>query len=437
MNDKLSNYFQNFNERLTDDLGSTFDYAKLIAYSKRKKDLLVIDSDAMDFPWLGELEEIVNKIKEIVNNVNSKIDPETPIANTEFETFEDRYIVFLIDQIASLLAVAGANLSSSTKNLRDFYIGGYIPITEARRLNTVNVLTSNNALFLKEERKIIELREAIGELITTNYYIKHKENIHFDEECVCINDVLANKPLYSECYDYYKTLKELRSIHYDLPKPVRGIDYQNYVFIALILALNERGFVLSGNSPEFDNKDYLLRIKNLKLARNNIILSISTDSDDHIDLVFEDNNSNFRKSKRTSKVSLDLYPYLNKELPSKEEASSYFRKKVKSRFDSGYQNAFVITAIEDVQDDHTIISSPLGNPLDANLSNMIEACLIYFPADTFTYSHFCPICGGIASEEDEEGNLRCSVCDSLYTLLTNKDQKEIIWVKRLNNLEGK
>lgn len=437
MNDKLSTYFQNFNERLTDDLGSTFDYAKLIAYSKRKKDLLVIDSDAIDFPWLSDLEVIVEKIKEIVNNVNPKIDPELPIANTEYETFEDRYIVFLIDQIATLLAVAGANLSSSTKNLRDFYIGGYVPFTEARRLNTVNVLTSNKALFLKEEQKIIALKDTFGKLMTTNYYIKHKENVRFDEECVCINDALANKPLYSECYDYYKVLKGLMSVHYDLPKPVRGIDYQNYVFVALILALNERGFVLSGNSPEFDNKDYLLRIKNLKLARNNIILTISTDSDDHIDLVFEDNNSNFRKSKRTSKVSLDLYPYLNTELPSREEATSYFRKKVKSRFDNGYQNAFVITAIEDVQSDHTIIASPLGNPLDANLSNMIEACLIYFPADTFTYSHFCPICGGVVSEEDEDGNLRCSVCDSLYTVLTNKDQKEIIWVKRLNNLEGK
>lgn len=437
MNDKLANYFQNFNERLTDDLGSTFDYAKLIAYSKRKRDALVIDSEAVDFPWLGEVEEIIGKIKSIVDNVNPKIDPEAEFEDNEFDTFEDRYIVFLIDQISSLLAVTSANLSSSAKNLREFYIGGRIPLTEARRLNSIKVLTSNNALFLKEERKIIELKDVIGQLMTTNYYIKHKENIKFDDECVCINSVLANEPLYSECYDYYKKLKELLSVHYDLPKPVRGIDYQNYVFVALMLAFEEKGFSLSGDSPEFDNKDYILIVKNLKLARNNIVVTISTDSEDHIDLVFEDTSSNFRKSKRTSRVSLDLFPYLDTVLPSREEATSYFAKKVNARVNKGYDNAFVITAIEGIQNDHIIIASPLDNPLDANLSNMIEACLISFPIDSFTYSHFCPICGGSANEEDEDGNLTCSVCNSLYTFLTNKDQKEIVWVKRLKNLEGK
>ena len=437
MNEKLANYFQNFNERLTDDLGSTFDYAKLIAYSKRKRNALTIDSEAVDFPWLPELEEIIEKIKTIVGNVDPKINPEVKFADSELDTFEDRYIVFLIDQISSLLAVTSANLSTSAKNLREFYIGGYIPLTEVRKLNTVNVLTSNNALFLKEERKIIELKDEIGKLMTTNYYVKHKENVHFDNECVCINSVLASEPLYSECYDYYKTLKELLSVHYDLPKPVRGIDYQNYVFINLVLAFDERGFSLSGDSPIFDNKDYLLRIKNLKLVRNNIHVSIETNSEDHIDLVFEDTGSNFRKSKRTSRVSLDLFPYLNTELPSREEATTYFRKKVNARFSKGYDNGYVITAIEGVQNDHVIISSPLDNPLDANLSNMIEACLINFPVDSFTYSHFCPVCGGNVNPEDEQGNIRCSVCDSLYTFLTNKDQKEIVWVKRLMNLEGK
>ena len=435
MNDQLANYFKSFNEQLTDDLGSRFDYGKLLAYGKKHKAAIVLADDTLNLPWLDEVEDIVEKIKTIVNNVNPNIDPEVEFENSKYDTFEDRYIVFLIDQLAKLLAVTSSRLASSTRKLSDYYINHRIPLGEMRKLNGIGILNSRNSLFLKEERKLVTMREILGRLMDTNYYINLKKSVRFDEECVCINSVLANDPLYGDCYDFYKRLRELLSEHYDLPEPVRNIDYQNFAFLSLILAFDERGFTLSGTSPEFDNKDYLLRIKNLKLARKNISVLISADSDDHIDLLFEDNNEYKNKNKKQSKVSLDLYPSLDKQVPSVEEAYGYFRRKVESRCKRGYDNAFVITSLLGCQNDNVIVSSPYGESLDANLSNMIESCLVNFPGDSFTYSHFCPICGGPVNQKGDD--YLCSVCGSKYMVLSDKDKKETIWVKRLKNLEGK
>ena len=436
MNNQLAIYFKSFNEQLTDDLGSRFDYAKLLSYGKKYKKVLAVKEDALDLSWIDEIEEIMEKIKAIVNNVNPNIDPEATFKLSEFDTFEDRYIVFLIDKISDLLAVTSSNIAGSTRKLSDYFINRRIHLNEMKLLNGVEVLNNNTSLSAKEQRKLVQVRETIGRLMDTNYYIKHKECSLFDDECVCVNSVLASEPLYNECYEFYDRLKELSSLEYNLPDPIRNIDYQNYAFLALLLAFDERGFVLSGTSPEFDNKDYLLRIKNLKLARKNITVTISADSDDHIDLLFEDNAEYKQKGKIQSKVSIDLYSSLNKELPTVDEARLYFTRKAESRCRRGYDNAFVITTILGAQNDNVIVSSPIGESFDANLGNMIESCLVNFPADNYIYSRTCPICGGHA-ESKGESNYVCSICNSKYMLLSDKDKKEIVWVKRLKNLEGK
>lgn len=436
MNNQLTNYFKSFNEQLTNDLGSKFDYAKLLSYGKKYRKVLVVKEDALDISWIDEIEAIIEKIKEIVNNVNPNIDPEATFKLSEFDTFEDRYIVFLIDKISDLLAVTSSNIAGSTRKLSDYFINRRIHLNEATLMNGVDVLNNNSSVSSKEQRKLAQARETLGRLMDTNYYIKHKETSLFDDECVCVNSVLATEPLYKECYEFYDRLKELTSVEYNLPEPIRNIDYQNYAFLALLLAFDERGFGLSGASPDFDNKDYLLRIKNLKLARKNITVSISADSDDHIDLLFEDNNEYKQKGKKQLKISIDLYPSLDKDLPSVDEASKYFLRKVNSRCQRGYDNAFVITTILGSQNDNVIVSSPLGEPLDANLGNMIESSLVTFPADAYVYSRTCPFCGGHV-ESKGEGNYVCSLCNSKYMLLTDKDKKEIVWVKRLKNLEGK
>ncbi|MBE6135859.1 MAG: hypothetical protein E7181_01140 [Erysipelotrichaceae bacterium] len=436
MNDKLANYFKSFNEQLTDDLGSRFDYSKLLMYGKKKKASLSYDDEMIDLPWIHEAEEVVSKIKTIVNNINPNINLENEFENSEFDTFEDRYIVFLIDQLSSLLAVTSSNLASSTKKLNDYFIGQNISLNDVALLKDVKVLSANNNLFVEEQRKLLQLRETLGLLMETNYYNCLKKSVYFDDKSVCINGVIANDPLYGACYDFYKRLKELLSAHYDLPAPVRNNDYHNYLLLCLLLTLDNIGFVLNGASPEFDNKDYLLKVKNLKFSRNNINLSINTDSDDHIDLLFEDNNDYKQKGKRISKVSLDLYPSLDKVVPTNEEASSYFAKKVNARLSKGYDNAFVITTLLGLQNNNIIIASPNANPFDANLTNMIESCLLYLPANAFTYSHYCPICGGHVESSDNNGNYECSVCGSKYMLLTDKEKKEYIWVKRLSNKEG-
>lgn len=435
MDDKLANYFKSFNEQLTDDLGSTFDYTKLIAYGKKKKANLSPNSDFLDIPWIDELESIVEKIKAIVDEVNPKIDLDATFKGSERDTYEDRFIVFLIDEISSLLTMTNVRLSASRKKLNDYFVDRYIPFGEVERLKNLSLFVGSDKLYLKEQRKFAQAREVIGRLMTTHYYNVIKKNSSFDQDSLSINSVLANEPLYKECYAYYDTVKGLVNAHYDIPVPPRGIDYQNYAFLSLLLAFDKNGFALFGNSPLFNNKDYLLKIKNLKLARNDVIVIISSESEDHIDLLFEDHGDYTQKGKKTSKVSLDLVPSLNENITSKDEAISYFKKKVEYRINQGYDNAFVITTIIDSQSENVVISSPYGSLCDANLSNMIESCLIYVPADIFTYSRYCPICGGHA--EGKDNNCCCVTCGSRYTLLTNKDKKEIVWVKRLKNLEGK
>lgn len=436
MNDQLSNYFKNFNEQLTDDLGSRFDYGTLLNYGKKKRNALSLVEEPINLSYLKELDTILEKIKTIVNSVNINIDPEKDFIGSALNTYEDRFIVYLLDQISSLLASTTSQIASSTKRLVNYYINHRLPLNEIGRLKGVKALNLESSIDVKDERKLTQLREVVSKLMETHYYTILKEYASFDEDNINVNSVLANESLYHDCYEYYLKFEELLPKRQPLPLPVRNIDYQNYALLQLLLTFDNKGYSLSGASPEFDNKDYLLRIKNLKLVKDNILVTINAECDDHIDLLFKDNKEYLQKGKKISKVSLDLVPCLNDELTSKEEASSYFQKKIRHRLLKGYDNAFVITSILDSQKDNVIIVSPYGNPFDANLSNMIDSCLLSLPGDAYTYSRYCPVCGGHVTSKEQD-DYHCEVCGSNYMLLKDKDKKETIWIKRLSNLEGK
>ena len=276
----------------------------------------------------------------------------------------------------------------------------------------------------------------------TNYYLFLKE-VPFDEvEDIYPNGALAIFPLYAPCYAYYEKLKSLLAVHLDKPCPNINIHYHTYVLARLFLALDEKGFALSGASPDFDNKDSFMRIRNLKLAKGKLFVTITSENDDHIDLLFEDGGDYVKadKKKKQSKVSLDLAPTLAKELLSEDEAKAYFSRKVNKRLSKGYTNAYYITAVQGAESSEAILCLPYTNQLDVNLSSMLDSCLLYLPGDHFTYSHLCPICGAHVEKEDDNGSINCERCGSAYSLLamnSDKEKKEMIWVKRLKNLEGK
>ena len=441
MNDKLANFFQDFNLHLSSDLGSRFDYPKLLAYLKRKKEILTLDNEFDSLEWIDEISEVIEKAKTIVSTVNEKINPEEDFKDSEYNSHEDRFIVFFIDQAATLLARVSEQYVSSIKTIGGYYVDRQFSLNEASRLNNLRILTFKNNKLLVTQRKLFQLREAITNLTQTNYYSFLKE-IPFDaEEDVYTNGVLAVDPLYNACFEYYDKLKALLSTHKIESHPTINLDYHSYALISLLLTLDEKGFVNSGNGIEFDNKNLFLKVKNLKLVRNGLSVIITSESDDHIDLLFEDNSGYSRviKAQKQSKVSFDIFPCLNSEILSKEEASLYFEKKVEARLNEGYQNAFVISGIKDSENSVATVLLPTSQLFDVNLSSMIDSCLLYLPGDRFTYSHVCPVCGAHIAGEDGNGNYICERCNSEYTLLSledKKEKKEIVWVKRLKNLEG-
>jgi len=226
--------------------------------------------------------------------------------------------------------------------------------------------------------------------------------------------------------------------------PIDPKAYHNFVISNILAAFDDLGFKSSEDSSRLKIDDDIVHLEKFHLKKDDLDCFMTSHDKDHIELYFEVSksaglkNTENVKNKKHSLVSIDLVPSPTHEYPNEEELSEYFRNKITKRIKSGYTNAFVITAVDNTQQDDVMICSPRVYKIDANVKSMIDSCIIFAEGDSFIYSHICPVCGFYIDGEQADGNCYCANCDSVYALLSSgkSDQtKESVWIKRLKNPE--
>ena len=378
----------------------------------------------------------------------------------------DKFLINLIDKMLLFLAQTIAYLMEKIKKINSNFIDLHIPVSDIDLLAEIanfdegnilgdkkrsnfkltskgNLLTTNDSPYLDALRHMIEARNTLTHVLSTPFYKMVKKAKPLVDSDVHITNMLAGDKLYAPCYTFYRKLLPLLANQRDDDDIVNIKEYHNYVLANILDAFNTLGYKSKDASANnIKNNAGLVRLHKFDLTKGEMTCEIDTDSEDHIDLTFVTSmkivDTKNVQGKRKNKVSIDLVPTINNEYASDQELTPYFRKKIAYRLTQGYNNAFVVTTVDNTQKDDVIICSPQVYKVDANIKSMIESCIMFSEGNNYIYSHLCPVCGYYVDGELEDGNCYCANCESVYTLLIkggNKENKETVWIKRLKNPE--
>ena len=391
----------------------------------------------------------------------------TDIFEIEYAIYENRFIINLVDKMMIFLSQIIAQLYNQIRKINSHFVEFHVPLgdveliqdiadfeafrgltkaqTRSKRLrdDKVTLLTTKDSPYVEALRRILQSRANVGHVRSTPFYKDVKKAKPLSDTDVHLTNMLAGDASYAPCYDFYRKLLPMLTQDIGTISDIEPKNYHNFVLSNLFSAFGDLGFSDTTRRNSILIRDELMQLDRYCITKGVLDCYITTHDVDHIDLEFELKESDFKgttnlKLKKYSKVSLDLVPSLTAEYPNAEEMSEYFRKKNISRIHQGYTNSFIITPVDGTQKDDVMICSPRVFKIDANVKSMIDSCTIFAEGDNFIYSHVCPVCGFYVDGEQDDGNCYCTNCDSAYTLLKNKhekDSQESVWIKRMKNPE--
>ena len=507
MNKEIGEYLQEYNEKLLNGLLTKGTFVEIgRAFSKSSPGALASGlrsnhhEERVNFPWASELELVTEKIMAIASDPRThvrfdkeirlaeqavKVDgfdmkmttktsklwrlkddefkPEkvyTTVYEADYAIYENRFLLNLVNKINNLLNRAIAQLNQMVKKVNKNYINGLVTISTIDDINDIAnltkisqikeksidnlLLTTSDASFLDDWKKIIKAKNRINNFYSTPFYHFLKDQKPLSDSDVHVTNILAEDRTYAPCYNFYLKLIRMDEVE-EKKKAVNPVDYHNFVISNIFSVLGDQGFVApvdSQNKIEIDNK--LMKCENYKVVKDEMMCFVSTKDTEHIEMKFAFDyvkNAFTPKDpmfvgKRESIVSIDLVSNKDDEFLNEDELLAHFRKMINQRLKKVYTNAFVITPIDGCEKDDVIICSPHVYKIDANITNMIKSCLVFAEGDTDLYSEVCPVCGAYMDGEQENGNCYCSNCGSVYSLISqgkDENKHELIWIKRIKN----
>jgi len=388
------------------------------------------------------------------------------IFETEYAIYENRFVVTLIDKMIMFISHVIADLYSQVRFLYQYVYDKDIdmpdidtiqgraassrnhrdsPVRASKKEHddSLMLLTTQDSPIVKTLMKMLKLRSDLSQAVSTPFYKVVKRSKPLSESDIHITNLLAGDRKYAPCFRFYLKLLSLLA-HQHEKETVLSRGYINFCMSELLLAYRRLGFKTGKRKLQLIKHG--LEIRKLRLTRKNLIAELTLKGN-RLTILYHlaPNNSEKRldtTQKYASKVAVDIIPALNVDFPTVEELNHAIQSTIAKRLapEQGFSNAFVLTSVSGVSERDAIVCSPFFGKIDANMENMIKSCLTFIPADKWTYSKICPICGFYIDGEQDNGNCYCPNCDSVYSIMTigkNKSEKEVLWIKRLHNSERK
>jgi len=140
--------------------------------------------------------------------------------------------------------------------------------------------------------------------------------------------------------------------------------------------------------------------------------------------------------KYISKVSIDVIATYPLGAVDDDDMNKVFKDTLNIRSKENYDNSYIVTSIDMNTSLNVIYVSPLNKKVDSNLKTLIRSLLVVNKGDKYIYSHLCPICGSHITPIDNEGEYKCPICSSTYSLFkkdNNNDEVSNVWFKKVNS----
>ena len=392
------------------------------------------------------------------------------ISEDEIAIYENRFIVTLmntmyayidrnlqnlykkIKKLDTLVAYGTINLGNtdeihSCTQMNEEVLVNCISAGEAssNRPNVIPLLTAKDNPIIDTLKRTIVLQKKLHQLMDTHFYKVCAKAKPLAHTAIFPTNILNQDPEYSFCYNYYK---QIMATHNTESKGfISKKHYENYVAFILVHALSRMGLTplkKSANLLKLVNDRYVF--ENNEFGDKAIKVTLNTLKESEIEVKIEvllNNTKGLSQKtieKRTMKVLLILSANMRVKYNTTDKTNQLFSEMIDKTIHSGYDNCFIITAIDDIANSNNVITvSPNDYILDSNIYNLVKSFTLFLEGDSFIYSKRCPVCGSSMLVE-EETNFECLNCSTLYSmLLDNSDDKgsekediqELIWIKRM------
>lgn len=377
--------------------------------------------------------------------------------------YENRFILFLINQLESFVGKVLNYLYTKVRFINQRYINNEVSMSELKTLdslcdfknftfspaevnarkntNKTPLLTLSDAPFLKTIQEMVSLKSKIRYLHSTSFYKIVSKAKPLKSSEVHMSNIMADSPTYSKCFRFYKRLLILEKEIFNETDHVLTHAYKDYVLINIMLALSDLGYEFPKEKLKITQRHILIDDPYIVKHPSGVICAI-TASHRKVNLEFEVTyqGGKFHKqlnleTKRRSLINFDVCANIS-DLYQDEPIETIYKKMVLSKVDKGFTNSFVVTPYCSNSDDNIIFLSPIQEKAGSHLRSALIGCTIFVEGDPIIYHSICPVCGNrIEDEEDDEGNVRCPHCTSIFSFLRNGDHfnyKDTIWIKRLN-----
>lgn len=377
--------------------------------------------------------------------------------------YENRFVVFLIDKMELFLDRVLNFLYSKVRYINERYINNEVSMSELKTLdslcdfknfafspseikqrkeaNKTPLLTLSDAPFLKTIVEVTNLRGKIRYIHSTNFYKTVKKAKPLKSGEVHMSNIMADSPTYSKTFRFYKKLRDIEKELFNESDHVLTHAYKDYVLINIMFTLRELGYEFPKNDKLAITQRHIIIKDPYVLSHPSGVNCSITASHRKINLEFEVTyaEGKFHKqlnleNKRRSLINFDVSANIS-DLYAYDDIEEYYKQMVLAKVDKGFTNSFVVTPYCSSSDDNIIFLSPIHDKAGSHLKSALIGCTIFVEGDPNVYHTICPICGKRVQEEDDDGNVRCPHCTSVYSFLRNGDHfnyKDTIWIKRLN-----
>lgn len=456
---KSSEPFKVLYDRLIDNklkLNKSYDYVESLA---RLKELKVVSDKIISIIFKPQIKSVTNEVilrSELAGAISTEsfiktmrdvklwkdkegeLTPEYvySLENIDsIDTFENRFISMLVDEIHNELKLILLNLSPLVETLEDLYQGASTSFGKASMINDLikksypyeDILSKFRSTKARAYKEAKAIEKKIRNIKESEFYRFTSKKMH--PKMVVPTNVLLHNPLYSYCYRYYKEnyqTSEIDNTNFD-------VYYYNYVVLSFFkyfskIKLTKASVVNASDISLDENKR--IRFNPIAFKKGMFIYEFKEDTKDlgfYVDIKLVNSSRSLRTRVNEENIS-HAYILTSFDLTENSAKSLDFVLKGK---DANNVYLFVMNNLVG-KFVNSITLSYYKNNHDELLETFFASLTLLFDCDLDLFKAKCPVCGEVNITFDGY-NYTCKECGTKYSM--NKTLNgEVLRVKNLRRI---
>lgn len=432
-----------------------YDY---VATLEREKELKTVVDKIISIIFKPQIKSVTNEVilrSELASNISTdslikttrnpqlwkrkdrELTPEYVFAVENIDTidtYENRFISLLIDEIYDELKVIMLNLVPLMETIEDLYQNRGIEFGKVSMVKDLsmsefpfdNVLTKFRSTKSKAYKLAKTIEKRIKHIKGSEFYRLTSEKLN--EKNVLATNILIHNPLYNYCYRFYKDcyIKTGEENKFD-------VYYYNYVLLNFInyfasIKLTKASLTNAGNVCLDSSK----RIRFDKISfKNGLFLFTLREDENNLGFYVETRLIN---NSRRLDTKVDPSNFSNNYILTSFSYSDSNEKVLHEKFEKiNVNNKFLITMNNTSGHFNQIVNlSYFKNNQIELISSIFKTFTLLFDCDLEIFKNKCPVCGDIDVTYDGS-NYICRNCGASFSI-NSAHNENYLWVKNLRRI---